>query len=503
MSFIYVGVGGTGSKLLESLVHLTAAGLLPSGGRALEGYLVDPDESNGNVKQSKHVAELYAKCHQLQFGEGAHLFQNTITVLGPWIPVENDDQASLESVFFYDHDKRDDPLKTDLMDLFFTAEERKQSIKRGFRGRPAMGAAVLAKTIDFQQGFWHRLRTSALNSRPEQMVSLALGGSVFGGSGAAGVPTICRLLKDELGKHFDDKKLALGLVLFLPYFTYDKVPKPQGQQDGDEVMQADPQTFATATAEALKYYEGNVLDFADAIYTVGELHPAHMPKSAVGAEEQTNPAHFVELVAALGTIRFWSGEAKNRAKGTVNLAVRDNDDTVRWQDLPAATATRASQMKRLQEFALFCVVYHYVLYPFTLKNLHSRHVVTGLLDDLPGDYERRPESGESLKNMDDYVLSFLRWMLELSTPRRVPAAAFVPGLVDVRVFADRNGDGTWRLKTVPEFKEKQVEALFHNLENKRKPDLRKIWDQIKQSKRSLHAAGAGRLIRAIHEACEF
>ena len=503
MSYIYVGVGGSGAKLMQSLVHLTAAGLMPAGGRELKGFLVDPDESNGNVKETLTVCGLYSRCKEIKVGDGATLFQNKLTVRGPWTPVDDDDDtATLESIFHYDPAKRGDALETDLMDIFFGAEDRTLSIKQGFRGRPAIGSAVLAEKIDFTAPFWSELHSAALNARAQEKVGLVLGGSVFGGSGAAGVPTICRLLKEELNQHIGDKQLSLALTLFLPYFTYDKVKRPENQEA--EVLQADPFTFATATAEALKYYDdGEFLDICDALYCVGERYPAHMPKSAVGAAEQQNPAHFLELVAALGAIRFWSGEGNRTEKGAVDLACRTLDEKVMWRDLPTAKALRGEQLARLQQFILFCVVYHYQLCPFTLANLHERHVITGHLDDVHGDYGGRAQAGVDLQALDAYVMSFLHWLLSISTFRRAGASDIVPGLVDVRVFATTDSARGWRVKTLEEFKKKQVEELFLNLETKRKPDLRSIWRAVGQAEKQVQATGAGRHIQAVYDACKF
>jgi hypothetical protein len=62
LSYFVIGVGGTGAKLLQTMVHLTAAGLLPERGRALNALLVDPDQTNGNVESARTLAALYSTC---------------------------------------------------------------------------------------------------------------------------------------------------------------------------------------------------------------------------------------------------------------------------------------------------------------------------------------------------------------------------------------------------------------------------------------------------------
>ena len=46
MGYYAIGIGGTGAKCLESLIHLAAAGMMPDGDLHL--LFVDPDTSNGS-----------------------------------------------------------------------------------------------------------------------------------------------------------------------------------------------------------------------------------------------------------------------------------------------------------------------------------------------------------------------------------------------------------------------------------------------------------------------
>ena len=47
MGYYAIGVGGTGAKCLESLIHLSAAGMMPKSDE-LHVLFVDPDTSNGS-----------------------------------------------------------------------------------------------------------------------------------------------------------------------------------------------------------------------------------------------------------------------------------------------------------------------------------------------------------------------------------------------------------------------------------------------------------------------
>jgi hypothetical protein len=277
-----------------------------------------------------------------------------------------------------------------------------------------------------------------------------LTGSVFGGSGAAGVPTICRLLADEL--RGVTKNVRMGLALFLPYFSFRPV-------EGEEV-QADPNAFATATAESLKYYdEGKFLEFCQSIYAVGDELRAEMSASAVGAAEQKNDPHYVELVAGLGAMRFMSGAEGGEVEGEephrLSTAQRLAPLTVRWADLPRAGGN-LKPITQLQTMTLFAVAFKYIFYPNIVADLKNRRprlsFVVRHLDRKDVD----PQIAlAQLANLEKYVTLYLQWLLSISTPREVPN--FVPGLVKLSVFATPVDDG-WRLKT-PMFRTEENSAV--------------------------------------------
>jgi hypothetical protein len=83
--------------------------------------------------------------------------------------------------------------------------------------------------------------------------------------------------------------------------------------------------------------------------------------------------------------------------------------------------------------------------------------------------------------------------------------------VDPDVFAVRDGYG-WRLKTRKvaarkgggegEFREKDIGRLFRNLETKVQPNLRDIHRSSNTAVQDPDARGAGKLVRAIYDACK-
>ena len=200
---------------------------------------------------------------------GAHtpLPELTNPRAGPWTPLARPDLDSLDKLFQYPDLQARDDVDAELLDLFFEPAELSLPLKQGFRGRPAIGATVFAQSVNFERGAWKDLVDNIVMAGAQGPVRVMLSGSVFGGSGASGVPTLVRLVQERIAQKVPD--LRLGLALFLPYFRFQPV-------EGERV-QADPAAFPIATAEALRYYYArNYLGICDTIYAVGEEAPAEM-----------------------------------------------------------------------------------------------------------------------------------------------------------------------------------------------------------------------------------
>ncbi len=493
MSYFVIGVGGTGAKLMQTLVHLAAAGLLPDASRELDGLLVDPDDSNGNVDECSQLARAYANCTRLHMGS-TDLFTRRVSVKGPWTPVRTESVDTLDEIFQYTQRKESMPLESDLMELLFSKDEREMEIHQGFRGRPGIGATVLGNTIDFsnQRDVWFQLLEKAKAAGSASGgVPVLLAGSVFGGSGAAGVPTILQLMEEPLSSSVN--RLRLGLILFLPYFRFSQIP---GQK-----VQADPNAFPLATVEALKYYdERGFLKRCHSIFTVGEKNPAEMAVSSVGSATQRNEPHFVELVAGMGAVQFLGAPPAADAANTVSIAGRRSEDVLTWDDLPISEALRDLYGRKLRRMIEFAVAFRLSFYSRLTDELRQGRTKLPILVELV-ERERVPKETvlQELDEVRDYVNRFLLWLLRVSKPR---GGTCQPALVDVTVFAEFDkAKNDWVLRSGFR-KPKDFRDLFAGFRANQNPDLDGMWKRVQQGTVSdNNAKGTGRLIRAIYDAC--
>ena len=66
---IYIGIGGTGARCLEAVLHLCAAGA-PGMPQRLVPLLVEPDSSNGNLTRTQSLLTWYRQVRFPDIKEG-------------------------------------------------------------------------------------------------------------------------------------------------------------------------------------------------------------------------------------------------------------------------------------------------------------------------------------------------------------------------------------------------------------------------------------------------
>jgi len=216
----------------------------------------------------------------------------------------------------------------DLFDVLYTEDERDVDLDVGFRGRPAIGSAVMSR-IDLDsldEEPWRTLiqRIKAEASSGDQP-KILLCGSIFGGTGAAGLPTIGRLLSNKLKKELKSQVPPVACIFVLPYFGF----APPPSQDDDVYAKAD--AFLLNTEAALRYYLTQAEQTFNSIYLIGNQRFSNM-RFSIGKQTQRNESHFVELFAALAVRHY--ATAPVPPDGSVLLMSRQSPGALTWNDLP-------------------------------------------------------------------------------------------------------------------------------------------------------------------------
>jgi hypothetical protein len=365
-------IGGTGAKCAEALVNLAATGIIEGD---LEFRLIDQDDSNGNGTCVCELLERYRQVRDALRERGnlpdqSPIFAPRIAGGDKILPVLPNTDATLRGAYGIAREARleNDPDAL-LMHGLFTQEEREDRMVKGFVGRPAIGAAAfLCPQSRNHTELWEILDDDLGRVQKEHVVSHVLFmGSMFGGTGAAGLPTLARHFRNEASR----TATKLGAVLCLRYFDVS------GQS---RYRPAEPAQMRAA----LSFYHQEMASglgepLLDSLYLVG-LHPEIIVPAEPngGGRGQANPPLLPEIIAALGAAHFFADTERTRSR-PVWLCGQADRTVFGWDDLPVAGLKRQKRDPRdlLIDFARFCVAYRYAA--------HCAHKLSDLrnLRDLP------------------------------------------------------------------------------------------------------------------------
>jgi hypothetical protein len=329
-----IGIGGTGAKCLEHLLHCCSAGLGP---KNLWAGMVDQDEANGNVSRTKILLSKYMNLRSSLRNEAGHdlakdsnLFKTHITANNDavWLPLKGAD-PTLEEVIHYELLK---PEVKGLMNCLYDPDELKQNLSEGFRARPNIGAAaMLATTANEDDPFWSQVYKAIDAARGGEEVRVFIISSIFGGTGASGFPNIARRIKQIQKEKNVTSNFHLGGALMLPYFNYDV---PEENMEGE--LYAKPEEFLDQTKGALQYY-AKLFEYDkifDQVYVTGWDPLTKLPNFKMGGNLQNNPPLFPELYAALGALKFFSEDNKISDTQEIFHIGKNESNEILWSDVP-------------------------------------------------------------------------------------------------------------------------------------------------------------------------
>ena len=335
--YYYIGVGGTGARVAEALVHLCAAGLGPD---EVFLMLIDPDAGNGNLSRTTELIAKYQDVQKQIATRAAEvaMFRTRIVTPDPlvWTIFEQQNQTLAAFIKLSSLDASAKPLKH-FAELLFSDLDLGERLNEGFRGRPAIGAVVMAQPntdVPPWSRFWEEI--AKVNRADEAKVFVV--GSIFGGTGAAGIPTLgaAAVLRDRaaLDAEREKSKIYLGACLVLPYFTFDQnVPL---EERARLFVTADD--FPLATSSALHYYLTKQLAYEE-MYLIGDSGGDVVGQFGAGASRQKNRAHYVELGAALSALDFYTHGSPTPTRERQYFIAARNGEDVGWDALPSTRHT--------------------------------------------------------------------------------------------------------------------------------------------------------------------
>lgn len=297
-------IGGTGERVMRSLTMLMAAGLPTLSNYEVFPIIIDYDEKNADKILTRDVLKIYAAAHDaaytkhtaqseeksmggLFFGSKLRNLHGLEDYVFPFKPatqnekfrefigfdkfkgVSSEDRGTLNTSDFltslYDNSNRYDT-------------ELNLDMTVGFKGNPNIGSVVF-HTIGDTEEF------ATFNSlyEPNNGDKVVVIGSLFGGTGASGIPEIVKAIKEK------KQNADIAAILVLPYFS--------PMEEKDAAIKA--VRFNSKTKAALSFYNASGLnDMISRRYYVGDFNPTVI-KYSEGGSTQRNNANIVELIAAM------------------------------------------------------------------------------------------------------------------------------------------------------------------------------------------------------------
>ena len=292
MNEVYVlAIGGSGARVLRSLVMLLAAGVEPNA--KIIPLIIDPDSGAGNLSQTIELLKLYTQIReeaQVDNADPLVTFSTPIEMLpGAGYQVQLDQIAGTKFREYVDLGVAMSGSSQALLRSLFSKENLDLEMTIGFKGNPNIGSIVLGQFegSDAYKRFFSELQKGDIKKKSIFIIS-----SIFGGTGASGFPSLLKSLRSSSTMV---SQMRMGALSLLPYFNLEN----------NASSAIDSATFYAKTRAALSYYTENIIKNADIddFYFIGDKSPNSYSNSD-GGQTQRNQAHLVELAGALSIIHF-------------------------------------------------------------------------------------------------------------------------------------------------------------------------------------------------------
>jgi len=397
----FVAVGGTGHKVLQSLIHIAACGAFKGEVGQIRVLTIDADDSNGNLSLTRKTLGEYGKFYAALGG----CSELGLVDIRPVIPSVNlrlyrEKLNSLGKTFNTTQYKAQTEK---LLRFLYTDDEIEAEFDQGFYGHTSIGTIIVKKIISVDDTWKEFL--SGINDNEFVMVA----GSIFGGTGASAIPVILQELNEK--RKGSTNPFNVASLMLTPYFNTLGEIKEEG------TLQPDSSTFHVKAKAALYYYNDQRQDkMVNALYIIGEPEVNFSNEvSSRGSVNQCNKAHPMELFAALSALDFVRNPRSDESH-KIRTAEREAEKGgskyyYTWkmiqnnnQDLPG----------RMQLFTKVAIFYNKILCG-ELGSGKSISLWRNFYATDDGGLETKRDSDNEFvyQNIFKYCRRFLEWMYDL------------------------------------------------------------------------------------------
>lgn len=328
-------LGGTGARCGEIFLHMCANGFFR--GESVDIIHIDSDGHNGNYNAFWSLIQTYKECREQYYIEGTPVpcFFRPKVSAKTCNPSEG--MTTLLNLAKQGSPDADTSKSAEmLVKALFSEQEYNLQVTEGFFARPSVGAAMFATKIDELLRPLLEIIDEELNALID--VRIFIVGSVFGGTGAASLPTIAQYLKEKLFGASDDKnvreRLKIGCCMLLPYFTFLREDMGKAGESGEkDKVKIEADKFTLKTKSAIEYYKElerlRKEPVFDALYILG--HDGHDIRGnySIAGSKQKNLPHIVEFYAAMSGVTFF----ENRENCQGHFFASISADRIDWTQM--------------------------------------------------------------------------------------------------------------------------------------------------------------------------
>lgn len=417
-------VGGTGVRVFKSLLFLLAAGIKPNEDYEFVPIVIDPHKENEDWKRTYEILDLYKK---IQVSATAHSEKEGFFVSTIKKPSEysNTEDANFSNTYDIDILEASQKKFSEYIGLNTMDYETKEFIKLLFSGKSknSLGKEISILDIQMDIGFvgnpnigsivMHQLKNKdifkVVANTMQEKDRVFIVGSIFGGTGAAGFPTILKIFRNALNdenlsnKQFLKNAIIGGLTV-LPYFNIE-------EDENSPIRRAH---FISKTQSALYYYKDTVNKQLNALYYLGDDHTDKPYRNDPGDNGQKNEAHLVEVIGATAIFDFLDTPEIDLLDRNLfkHFGLKETKDTVTFIEIDEET--KKLFIPRFPQFFLFKL--------YCEKHLATEGIKQAWCKDIPLIDNAFLNSNNFYKNLKAFFGYFNEWLEELSDNKR----SFVP-----------------------------------------------------------------------------
>ncbi|MCQ2771420.1 MAG: hypothetical protein MJ236_06465 [Clostridia bacterium] len=157
--FFVLGIGGTGMRCIESLIHLCAMGMFDE--TDIHLLALDTDSNNGNFNRLKALKDAYQSTKGNDEAQRVALKNSFFTANIKYYEFSPNyqTQSTFKTVFGYGSTHHQHREETDLADLVFSSDVEDFNLRHGYRAQTHLGSMMM----------YHSIIEAAKEARPNDL----------------------------------------------------------------------------------------------------------------------------------------------------------------------------------------------------------------------------------------------------------------------------------------------------------------------------------------------